>query len=182
MQTVSFPTLLPNYKASVPTVCTRVWISISSVKWADPSQLFLFLLHPSSWLAPARKVKQGCGCWQRYGGPHDGVSAGSRQSRWSSFSGKAFIFKKKQQTNENEKHLAAECTLVILAQYLPEEAEVNKACRRMERGSQELLSIGQVVIILLAMFPHSKQRKRLIGQVSCRVAVVQFLIDKPVFI
>lgn len=76
----------------------------------------------------------------------------------------------------------AQCTLVKQAQYFPEEAEVNKASRRMERGSQELLSIWQVVITLQAMFPHSKQRKRLIRHVSCLLVILELLIDKPVSI
>lgn len=92
-----------------------------------------------------------------------------------------FFEKKNKKQKTKRQLLSGECRLVKLAQYLPEEAEVNKAGRRMERGSQELLSIGQVVIILLAMFPHSKQRKRLIGHVSCPLVMLELLIGQTCF-
>lgn len=105
-------------------------------------------------------------------------------SQWSRFIRNVFTFflKKKNKKQKTKRQLlSGECRLVKLAQYLPEEAEVNKAGRRMERGSQELLSIGQVVIILLAMFPHSKQRKRLIGHVSCLLVMLELLIGQTCF-
>lgn len=41
-----------SYQVSILTVCTPVWISILSVKWADPSQLFL-------WAPPRLTAQRG---------------------------------------------------------------------------------------------------------------------------